>query len=90
MATAEDLMRILAVIQESNELSRAQMKDLSEAIAKKGSAGKKWSNIERYKHITSFNGKPEVWEEWHTKVKGEMTDSRPASGFWKRATTHIG
>ena len=41
MATAEDLMRILAVIRESNELSRAQMKDLSEAIAKKGNAGQK-------------------------------------------------
>ena len=70
MATAEDLMRILAVIQESNELSRAQMRDLSEAIVKKGNGGKSWSNIERYKHIASFNGKSEVWEEWHTKVKG--------------------
>ena len=60
MATAEDLMRILAVIRESNELSRAQMKDLSEAIAKKGNAGqKRWFDTDRYKHITCFNGKAE-------------------------------
>ena len=70
MATAEDLMRMLAITQESNELLRTQMRDVSEVIVKKGNGGQKWSNIQRYKHITGFNGKPEVWEECHTKVKG--------------------
>jgi hypothetical protein len=70
MATGEDLMHILAIIRESNELSRAQMKDIVEAIAKKGNNENKWSAIERYKHITSFTGKPEAWEEWQSKIKG--------------------
>ena len=64
MATADDLMRILEMIWDSNELSRTQMRDLAEAIAKKGNVGQtKWFDIERYKHITAFSGKPEVWEE---------------------------
>ena len=71
MATAEDLMRILVVIWESNDLSRAQMKNLSEAIAKKGNAGqKRWFDTDRYKHITCFNGKSGDWEDWQIKIKG--------------------
>ena len=71
MATAEDLMRILEAIRDSNELSRSQMKDLSEAIVKKGNgAQKKWYDVVRYKPITAFGGgKSEVWEERQTMAK---------------------
>ena len=60
MVTAEELVRILAVIQESNELSRTPMKDLLETVVKKDNSGNKWSDTEHYKHITNFNGKSEA------------------------------
>ena len=28
------------------------------------------ASADRYEHSTSFSGKAEFWEEWHTKVKG--------------------
>ena len=71
--TLDDLLKILQLIKDGNETYETSaesmkvfattMMDVMYQARKRDNQGKKWSDNDRYKHITAFSGKPEVWEE---------------------------